>query len=102
MTHTLKKDGRSNARIGRFDPAPGAEPERQIPAGAGAGPRRNATRAGGRLFLWCALVIAIQALGRNKTRSLLASLGIIIGVGCVITMMGLGRGTALQIETRIR
>jgi putative ABC transport system permease protein len=47
-------------------------------------------------------VVALQALAHNTSRSLLASLGIIIGVGCVITMMGLGRGTATQIDARIR
>ncbi|MBM3460399.1 MAG: FtsX-like permease family protein, partial [Armatimonadetes bacterium] len=39
---------------------------------------------------------------RNKTRSILAMLGIIIGVGSVITMLGLGEGTKAQIESRIR
>jgi putative ABC transport system permease protein len=103
MTSTLARRERSNSGAADGGVPRGAEPEYPIPAHSGAGPRRRSTRrAGGRLFLWCALVIAIQAMGRNKTRSLLASLGIIIGVGCVITMMGLGRGTALQIEARIR
>ena len=49
-----------------------------------------------------AVTIALQSLARNKTRTFLATLGIIIGVGCVITMLGLAQGTALQLESRIR
>ena len=46
--------------------------------------------------------IALHALGRNKLRSILTALGIIIGVGCVITMMGLGEGTKEQMEDQVR
>ncbi len=41
---------------------------------------------------------ALNALRRNKMRSALTALGVIIGVGAVIAMMGIGQGskTALQ------
>ena len=63
-------------------------------------PQRRRGR-GGMPFTWT-IAIAIGALVRNKTRSVLAMLGIIIGVGSVITMLGLGEGTRFQIEDRIR
>jgi putative ABC transport system permease protein len=44
----------------------------------------------------------VDSLGRNKTRSLLAMLGIIIGVGSVITMLGLAEGTRREVEAQIR
>jgi putative ABC transport system permease protein len=48
------------------------------------------------------LRIALGALGRNKMRSALTMLGIIIGVAAVITMIGLGRGAQQAIEDQIR
>ena len=36
--------------------------------------------------------IAVRALRRNKLRTLLTMLGMIIGVGAVIAMVGIGRG----------
>ncbi|HXH06669.1 MAG TPA: ABC transporter permease [Vicinamibacterales bacterium] len=48
------------------------------------------------------LRIALSALGRNKMRSALTMLGIIIGVAAVITMIGLGRGAQQAIEDQIR
>jgi len=38
------------------------------------------------------IVVALEALRANKLRSLLTMLGIIIGVGAVITMVALGSG----------
>ena len=38
------------------------------------------------------IVVALEALRANKLRSLLTMLGIIIGVGAVITMIALGSG----------
>ena len=41
---------------------------------------------------------ALRSLMSNRTRSLLTMLGIIIGVGAVITMVAIGRGAAQQVE----
>jgi len=45
--------------------------------------------------------IAFRALRRNKMRTVLTMLGIIIGVGAVIAMVALGRGAKAQVESRI-
>ena len=41
---------------------------------------------------------ALRSLLGNRTRSILTMLGIIIGVGAVITMVAIGRGAAQQVE----
>jgi len=46
--------------------------------------------------------IALKALGRNKMRTALTMLGMIIGVGAVITMVALGTGAQNAIEEQIR
>ncbi|HSE49017.1 MAG TPA: ABC transporter permease [Terriglobales bacterium] len=45
--------------------------------------------------------IAMRALARNKMRSGLTMLGIIIGVGAVIAMVGLGQGAQKQVQDQI-
>jgi putative ABC transport system permease protein len=45
--------------------------------------------------------IAIRALARNKLRSALTMLGIIIGVGAVIAMVGIGNGAQKEVQNRI-
>src|SRR5215210_6282102 len=45
--------------------------------------------------------IAFRALRRNKLRSALTALGIIIGVGAVIAMVGIGNGAKAQVEAQI-
>jgi hypothetical protein len=47
------------------------------------------------------LKIAGRALRRNKLRTLLTMLGMIIGVGAVIAMVGIGNGAKSQIEAQI-
>ena len=47
------------------------------------------------------LSVALTALTRNKLRSALTMLGIIIGVGAVIAMVGVGQGAGLQMQERI-
>jgi putative ABC transport system permease protein len=47
------------------------------------------------------LKVAMRALGRNKMRSALTMLGIIIGVGAVIAMVGIGNGAKAQVEAQI-
>src|SRR5207245_7279316 len=46
--------------------------------------------------------IALKALGRNKMRTSLTMLGMIIGVGAVITMVALGTGARTTIEERVK
>jgi putative ABC transport system permease protein len=45
--------------------------------------------------------IALRALARNKLRSALTMLGIIIGVGAVIAMVGIGNGAQKEVQNRI-
>src|SRR5690242_10098668 len=47
------------------------------------------------------LKIALRALSRNKLRSVLTMLGIIIGVGAVIAMVGIGNGAQKEVQDRI-
>ena len=47
------------------------------------------------------LKIAFRALRRNKLRSVLTALGIIIGVGAVIAMVSIGDGARAQVEAQI-
>ncbi len=46
--------------------------------------------------------IALKALGRNKLRTALTMLGMIIGVGAVITMVALGTGAQAVIEEQVK
>ena len=46
--------------------------------------------------------VALKALARNKLRTALTMLGMIIGVSAVITMVALGRGAQQEIETQIQ
>ena len=45
--------------------------------------------------------VAFLALSRNKLRSTLTALGLVIGVGAVVTMVGIGNGAKAQIEARV-
>ena len=47
------------------------------------------------------LRVAFDAIRANKMRSLLTMLGIVIGVGAVITMVALGEGAQRQVEAQI-
>ncbi len=51
--------------------------------------------------LLATLIIALRALKRNKLRSILTALGIIIGVGAVIAVVSIGNGAKTQIEAQI-
>ena len=46
--------------------------------------------------------IAFKALGRNKMRTALTMLGMIIGVSAVITLVALGNGATSVIEDQIK
>ncbi len=49
-------------------------------------------------FLWS---VAVEALRRNKTRSALTALGIVIGVACVVAMIGIGQGSRAAVQAQI-
>ena len=46
--------------------------------------------------------VALKSLLKNKTRTLLTMLGIIIGVGAVITMLAIGQGAKRIVEDQIQ
>src|SRR5687768_2244649 len=45
--------------------------------------------------------VAIRALARNKARSALTMLGIVIGVGAVIAMVSIGQGAQASVQEQI-
>src|SRR5258706_13352467 len=45
--------------------------------------------------------VAIRALGRNKARSALTMLGIVIGVAAVIAMVSIGQGAQASVQEQI-
>jgi putative ABC transport system permease protein len=47
------------------------------------------------------LKVGLKAIARNKMRSALTALGIIIGVACVIAMIGVGKGSQAAIQSQI-
>ncbi|WP_026475007.1 ABC transporter permease [Alkaliflexus imshenetskii] len=47
------------------------------------------------------IILALKAISRNKTRSFLTMLGIIIGVASVITMLAIGQGSKQSIEQQV-
>ncbi len=62
---------------------------------------RRRGRAFGFLAIYQSCVGASRALRANKLRSLLTSLGIIIGVGAVILMVSISEGNAASINSRL-
>jgi len=51
---------------------------------------------------WSALpLIALRDLRRHAMRTVLTSLGIIIGIAAVITMVGLGQGASAEVEEQV-
>src|SRR5436305_13972451 len=54
------------------------------------------------MSVFMTLRIALKALNRNKMRTSLTMLGMIIGVGAVITMVALGTGARTTIEERVK
>lgn len=79
--------------------------ERRLPP-APQPTHRTATEGHSR-FAWLSLALNIlstsfRALLRNKMRTFLTALGIIIGVGAVIAMVAIGRGASKMVEDQIR
>ena len=50
---------------------------------------------------WQTVFIALRALRRNKMRSTLTALGIIIGVASVVTMVAVGNGAQARITSEV-
>jgi ABC-type lipoprotein release transport system permease subunit len=48
------------------------------------------------------IIVALRSIARNKLRSLLTMLGIIIGVGAVIVMVAVGYGARSRIREQIQ
>jgi putative ABC transport system permease protein len=46
-------------------------------------------------------IVGLKAISRNKLRSFLTALGIIIGVGCVIAVVAIGNGATKSVENTI-
>ena len=46
-------------------------------------------------------VVGLKAISRNKLRSILTMLGIVIGVGCVIAVVAIGNGASKSVENTI-
>ena len=53
------------------------------------------------LQLWQTTLIALRALRRNKMRSTLTALGIIIGVASVVAMVAVGNGAQARITSQV-
>lgn len=53
-------------------------------------------------FLLASTQIAWRALGRNRLRTILTALGVVIGVAAVIAMLALGNGARLSVERTLR
>src|SRR6185369_11251985 len=67
---------------------------------AAGGARSRAGPTGG-VMIASVLKIAMRALARNKARSILTMLGIVIGVAAVIAMVSLGQGAQQQVQQQI-
>ena len=52
-------------------------------------------------MIWATLLLALREIRRNKLRSFLTVLGIVIGVSAVITMVTLGNGATQSISNQI-
>jgi ABC-type antimicrobial peptide transport system permease subunit len=66
-------------------------------------PRPEASGIGGAILIWViVLKSAMKALMANKLRSILAMLGIIIGVAAVIAMLAMGAGAQEQVTSRFQ
>jgi hypothetical protein len=53
------------------------------------------------LRAWQTAFIAVRALRRNKMRSILTALGIIIGVASVVAMVAIGNGAQANITKQV-
>ena len=52
-------------------------------------------------MLWATFLMALREIRRNKMRSILTSLGIVIGVGAVIALVSVGQGTTAKVTSDV-
>jgi macrolide transport system ATP-binding/permease protein len=83
--------------VSLLDPKLTAAPEASIPQPGSSGPRRSPTLG----FVGMILLSAMQAVGRNKLRSMLTTLGVCIGVAALIAMVAVGQGANQAVEKQI-
>jgi ABC-type antimicrobial peptide transport system permease subunit len=50
---------------------------------------------------FASILLSVRALGRNKVRTFLTMLGIVIGIASVIAMVAIGQGASKKIEAQI-
>ena len=53
------------------------------------------------MSFWMIFKVAVRAIGRNKTRSLLTCLGIIVGIAAVIAVLAIGQGAQTMMVKEI-
>jgi putative ABC transport system permease protein len=53
-------------------------------------------------LIYMAIGLALSAIRRNKMRSVLTMLGVIIGVGAVIAMVSIGQGASSSVQAQIQ
>src|SRR4030065_1321180 len=56
---------------------------------------------GDNIMLWNTILLALREIKANVMRSILTILGIVIGVGAVITMVTIGGGATVQVRQQI-
>ena len=78
-----------------------ASPEPTAPELAAGAPRAAAYGAAAAAFMRMVLASAAQAIGRNKMRSALTVLGVLIGVAALIAMVAVGQGANQSVRQQM-
>jgi macrolide transport system ATP-binding/permease protein len=102
---TKRRDAERNSRRCRRPKKSRPCPAADRATNTGASSERARDCAGDSLddmSIFMTLRIALKALNRNKLRTILTMLGMIVGVGAVITMVALGKGAQTPSRSRSR
>ena len=95
----IQSDKRNDAPVAGAKPAGGATPRTPAtPAGLADGADRL---AGSLAFAMMIVTAAMQAIFRNKMRSMLTMLGVFIGVAALIAMVDVGQGANDAVQKQI-
>lgn len=78
-----------------------AAPAVQAPVATSTASRQGLRRTPTLAFVGMILATAVQAVGRNKMRSILTTLGVCIGVAALIAMVAVGQGANQAVEQQI-